>query len=118
MYCGCSYELFWHLNPKKLKPFAEAKQKEIDNNFENIKIASHQTGLYIRYAVASVFGSAEYPEVPFGTEETAEEQWQGSNDKDKGAKTLTDAEKFEMWMIVHNQQLKQKRAKQKKAGEG
>lgn len=104
--------MFWHLNPKKLEPFFEAQQANLDIEYDKIRIASHQTGLYVRLAVASIFSnSAEYPEVPFGRED----EQQTADQQDSGAKPLTDAEKFEMWMIVHNQQLKQKRAKQKEA---
>lgn len=106
--------MFWHLNPKKLEPFFEAYQANVDIEYEKIRIASHQTGLYVRTAVASLFNkNVEYPSVPFGTESE-----ENTSQQDSGAKPLTDAEKFEMWMIVHNEQLKRKRAKQKEAEAG
>lgn len=98
--------MFWHLNPKKLEPFFKAKKMETDNSLNQIKIASHQTGFYVMHAVASVFGDAKYPQVPFDMEDSIEQQ-------EESAKPLTDAEKFEMWMIVHNEQLKRKREAKK-----
>ena len=57
------YELFWHLNPRKLKPFKEAYQKRLEVE----EYARWQNGLYVMRAVGACFGG-QYPEQPFGME--------------------------------------------------
>lgn len=99
--CGCSYELFWHLNPKKLEPFFKAKRAEYDNEYNNICIASHKTGLYVRLAVASCFNrNVEYPEIPFEMKDIQQ---------DSGGQTMTDADRFAAFAAAHNAQRKRKK---------
>lgn len=60
------YEIFWHLNPRKLKPFEKAYELEMEakQNAENLK--AWLNGLYNQNAVASVFSkNAKYPKKPF-----------------------------------------------------
>ena len=63
MLYGASYELFWHLNPRKLNPFKEAYQKRLE--FE--EYARWRNGMYVMRAVSACFGG-DYPEEPFGLE--------------------------------------------------
>ena len=60
------YELFWHLNPRKLKPFEKAFEQEIEarQNAKNLEAWLH--GLYNQNAIASVMSkNARYPTKPF-----------------------------------------------------
>lgn len=63
MLYGVPYELFWHLNPKKLQPFKEAYQRRLEME----EYARWRNGLYVMRAVSACFGG-EYPEEPFGLE--------------------------------------------------
>lgn len=64
MLYGVPYDLFWHLNPTKLKPFKVAYQKRLEME----EYARWRNGLYIMRAVGACFGS-EYPEQPLGMEQ-------------------------------------------------
>ena len=60
------YDTFWHLNPRKLKPFEKAYEMELESrqNAENLK--AWLNGLYNQNAVASVLSKgAKYPKKPF-----------------------------------------------------
>ena len=106
--CGCSYDLFWHLNPKKLEPFFKAKREEQDNEYNKICIASHQTGLYVRLAVASCFNkNAEYPKTPFGMDDIQQ---------DSDGQTMTDADRFAAFVAAHNAQRKRKKEQSETGG--
>ena len=60
------YELFWHLNPRKLKPFEKAYEMEIESRQNSMNLESWLNGLYNQNAVASVFSkNAKYPTKPF-----------------------------------------------------
>ena len=63
MLYGVPYELFWHLNPKKLQPFKEAYQRRLEME----EYARWRNGLYVMRAVSACFGG-EYPKQPFGLE--------------------------------------------------
>ena len=73
------YELFWHLNPRKLKPFEKAYEMEMESRQSATNLKAWLDGLYIQNAVASVFSkSAKYPKKPFelfgGRKKTAQEE--------------------------------------------
>lgn len=100
--CGCSYDLFWHLNPKKLEPFYKAKLKEYGNIRDLNHLASHQSGLYVRLAVASCFSkNNRYPEVPLGMEENVHE--------DSECQAMSDADRFAAFAAAHRAAIKKKR---------
>lgn len=61
---GVPYEVFWHLNPKKLQPFREAYHKRLEME----EYARWRNGLYVMQAVGACFGGT-YPETPFGMEQ-------------------------------------------------
>lgn len=81
---GVPYELFWHLNPRKLSPFKEAYQKKLEVDNQNAWIQ----GQYIRLAVGSVLDGkkCKYPEKPL-------------SDK---RKTVSPEEGFMAWIEVYN----------------
>lgn len=64
MLYGVPYELFWHLNPKKLQAFKEAYQKRMEME----SYARWENGMYTMRAISACFGG-EYPEKPFGFEQ-------------------------------------------------
>lgn len=89
MLYGVPYELFWHLNPRKLEPFKTAFQKRIEMDDYN----AWMLGSYIRAAVGSVLDGkrCKYPEKPLGA--SARE---GENDR------LSAENKFILWVDAFN----------------
>jgi hypothetical protein len=60
------YEVFWHLNPRKLIPFQKAYEIEMESRQNATNLSSWLNGLYIQNAVASIFSKgAKYPQKPF-----------------------------------------------------
>lgn len=55
------YDVFWHLNPEKLKPFKEAYQKRLEME----EFARWRNGMYVMQAISACFGGT-YPENPLG----------------------------------------------------
>lgn len=90
---GVPYELFKHLNPRKLEPFKiayENKQKEMN-------YYSWLNGLYVKSAIISCLSKdAKYPQEPFGTNDEENES------EDDSTKTISDAEKFAMFALRFN----------------
>lgn len=73
------YDVFWHLNPRKLKPFEEAYKMEMDSRQNATNLNAWLTGVYVQNAIASVFSKgAKYPQKPFnlfdGQKKTAEQE--------------------------------------------
>lgn len=56
---GISYELFWHLNPRKIKPFYEAYKIQM----KSLEYRKWIEGIYTARAIASNFGE-KFPEEP------------------------------------------------------
>lgn len=81
---GVPYELFWHLNPRKLEPFKMAYQKRLEIDNHNAWIQ----GQYIRLAIGSVLDGkkCKYPEEPLFAKEEG----------------LSSEEKFLAWIEVYN----------------
>jgi len=84
---GVPYELFWHLNPTKLKPFKIAYQKQLDQKNQLAWIQ----GQYNLLAIGSVFNGkkCKYPKKPFGKQEDFNDELSGE-------------EKFLLWIEDHN----------------
>lgn len=60
------YDVFWHLNPRKLKPFEKAYEMELEGKQNAMNLEAWLNGLYNQNAVASIFSkSARYPKKPF-----------------------------------------------------
>lgn len=60
------YDVFWHLNPRKLKPFEKAYTLEMESRQNAMNLKSWLDGLYNQNAVASIFSkNAKYPKKPF-----------------------------------------------------
>ena len=60
------YEVFWHLNPRKLKPFEKAYELKLEAKQNAMNLEAWLNGLYNQNAIASVLSkSAKYPQKPF-----------------------------------------------------
>lgn len=73
------YEVFWHLNPRKLKPYEKAYEMEMESRQNAMNLEAWLNGLYNQNAVASVFSkNAKYPKKPFdlfgGRKKTVQEE--------------------------------------------
>lgn len=63
---GVPWDVFWKLNPKKLKIFERNYEKGIEIQQARMNLNAWLNGLYVQNAVASVFSkSARYPKKPF-----------------------------------------------------
>ncbi len=60
-----SYEVFWKLDPRKLKPFIEAFKQSQKLKQEETNMEAWIQGIYFQQAIASCFNKdAKYPEKP------------------------------------------------------
>lgn len=99
---GVSYELFFTLNPKKLKPFVKARELNIKFESDRIHYEAWLNGLYVRLATASILSKgAKYPENPPSLSENHSD---GQLSKEQAFKT-----RFEAWSKLHNAQIKNKK---------
>lgn len=107
---GCPYEVFWHLNPKKLEPFREkyrleqkARAKEIDN-------LAWLIGTYTMDAFGAFWGKGKkFPDTP-RTEQVSERMAIPRSDgdgKEKGS-VMTDGARFYAWVVAHNKNKKER----------
>lgn len=91
---GVPYDLFWHLNPRKLEPFRTAYKDRLSQEDHY----AWRQGAYIKLAVGSIlFGrKCKYPENPFSL--TAGD----------GEHTgLSDEEKFVLWIDEYNRRFEE-----------
>lgn len=64
---GIDYKLFWHLNPKKLKPFWEADKIRVQSHMIENEAVSYMNGLYVAKAISACFSKGnKYPDKPIG----------------------------------------------------
>lgn len=62
---GVPYEIFWHLNPTKLKPFEKAYELKIEARQNSMNLEAWLNGLYNQNAIASIMGkNTKYPTKP------------------------------------------------------
>ena len=67
---GCSYELFWHLNPRKLEPFRKKREIEAKQWYDDLDILAWRIGYYDAQAMGLWWGKNNtYPESPLGRSE-------------------------------------------------
>ncbi len=60
------YDVFWHLNPRKLKPFEKAYEMDMDSRQNATNLEAWLYGLYNQHAIASVLAkNTKYPKKPF-----------------------------------------------------
>ncbi|NSI89828.1 hypothetical protein G5A65_10195 [[Clostridium] scindens] len=87
------YELFWHLNPRKLEPFKYAYQKKMEQEDYNAWVL----GQYTRLAIASCFSGkkSKYPDEPFSMDKQQEN-------------ALSGEEQFLLWIDAYNRKSERK----------
>jgi len=62
---GVGYELFWHLNPKKLEPFRASFKQIQDEKFATMNYSSWLNGIYVGKAISASFNkNVDYPNKP------------------------------------------------------
>lgn len=65
MSIGIDYRLFWHLNPTKLKPFAEADELKQKNKLKEQELISYMHNIYTLRAIGACLSKkSKYPEKP------------------------------------------------------
>lgn len=111
--CGCSYELFWHLNPRKLEAFFEAYKLKAKEDASLQDSFAWLQGVYIRDAILSCFGKTNYPREPKGLNHDDDYYLDQNQDNDSGSKgKLSDGQNFALFMVKHNKALTKKRTRQ------
>ena len=61
------YNLFWTLNPRKLKPFRKAREDRLKISQSRMNLQAWMMGLYVQRAIGSCFSNkagSKYPEKP------------------------------------------------------
>jgi hypothetical protein len=110
--CGCSYELFWHLNPKKLEPFYEANRLRTKEQTTMQDSFAWLQGFYVREAFLSCINrSVSYPKSPIGLNRDNFYS-QGEDAESSSPHRMSDGQNFALFMVKHNKTIKEKRAKQ------
>ena len=99
---GVPYELFWHLNPRKIKPWGDAyslKRKEQDRNNWII-------GRYFQLAIAEIIpkSHAKYPQYPFS-------DYRNEIHSEETRDYEMDAAKFWEWAKVANMEFEEQQKK-------
>lgn len=116
MNCGCSYELFWRLNPRKLKAFYKARELKIKEEMNLQDEFAWLIGGYVRKSIASVMkNSYSYPSRPlgFGDEDNLPEDTDKHPAKSGRKDRLTDGQRFALFMVKHNKALEKQRKRKK-----
>lgn len=117
MNCGCGYELFWNLNPRKLKAFFEAKRQKAKEDVQLYDFCAWLFGTYMRDAfLSSINRNSPYPRNPRGQNQDDDFNYDQNQDRDFESdiqsKNMSDGQKFALFMVKHNKALEKKRAKQ------
>lgn len=78
---GLDIDLFWQLNPARLKPFVEAYEQKLHEERDSVNQQAYLIGAYVQYAIASCFSKeAKYPDKPFDIKDNKEiEEWKSSD---------------------------------------
>jgi hypothetical protein len=98
MKCGCSYELFMHLNPHRLEPFWESDRLRNKEQMEIQKSIAWLQGMYNRVAMISAINrNVRYPNSPYDMQN----EMRGQTD-DEGNFSMTDGQRFALFMVKHN----------------
>lgn len=93
---GISYELFWTLNPRKIRPFVLADRKKQEEDFNMRNFNAWLNGIYVAQAIGSCFSKQDkYPEQPIDFKESKKD-------------SKKDATIFEAWAIAFNRDFEKK----------
>ncbi len=89
---GIPEEKFWHMNPRKMKPYEKAQQMKDEQWKSRLEVEAWAYGMYVHRAIGCAFAkpSKPYPKEPEKIFQRADET------------PLTDAEKFYAYMVAHN----------------
>lgn len=117
MNCGCGYELFWRLNPRKLQAFFEARRQKVKEDVHLHDSFAWLLGTYMRDAfLSSISKNSSYPRNPRGQNQDDDPNYDQNQDRDDESeiqsKNMSDGQKFALFMVKHNKSLEKKRAKQ------
>ena len=64
---GCPYEVFWHLNPRKLEPFRKKREIEAKQLYDDLDFLAWRIGYYDTHAMGVWWGkNATSPDKPSG----------------------------------------------------
>lgn len=72
---GLDIDLFWTLNPNRMKPFIEAFEDKRHEERDMCNLQAYLTGLYVQHAIASCLSKkAQYPDKPIDLRDSKEIQ--------------------------------------------
>lgn len=110
MNAGCGYELFWHMNPKKLESFFEAKRQKVKEQVTMQDSFAWLQGIYVRDAFLSCISkNTTYPKSPMGHNQ---DYSRDQNTESRSPNRMSDGQNFALFMVKHNKALSAKRTKQ------
>jgi hypothetical protein len=93
-----------HLNPHKLEAFYEAHRLETKERAKELDNLAWMIGTYVRVAIVTSFSKkARYPEYPL-----SEEQTNNTVENNNKNETMSDGQKFALFMVKHNKARKNK----------
>ena len=99
---GVPYELFWKLNPRKLKPFEAAYKMKLDREQDMINAKAWVNGLYVQMAIGSCFSkNSKYPESPLGMGKEEQPEKKEIESSNKAGLFLT-------WALKYNENFENK----------
>lgn len=91
---GIDYNLFWTLNPAKLKPFVESERIRRKNQLDDMNYNAWLHGYYNMLAIGGAMNGKEYP---YPKQPIVKEQ-----EKDIVSERKAKAIEFEAWAIKFN----------------
>jgi len=99
-----SYELFWHLNPRKLEPFIAEREMRVKEQMEMLNVLAWNIGLHNLLALGQMFGESHtaYPSEPQSVDSY------NATSEPKG-EVMTDGARFAAFAARHNRQIRERR---------
>ena len=109
---GCPYEVFWHLNPKKLEPFQKKREIEAKQQYDDMDFLAWRIGYYEARAMGLWWGkNGEYPDQPEGRKDVDDR----TPPPGKGG-PMSDGAKFAAFAAAHTRAIEERKRKQKPRG--
>jgi hypothetical protein len=94
-----------HLNPRRLEAFYEADRLKKEEEAKNLDYMAWMIGSYVKAAIASsISRSISYPEHPLSKEQQTDDTAGNNNEHE----TMSDGQKFALFMVKHNKARKNK----------
>jgi len=111
---GCPYELFWHLNPRKLEPFRKKREIEAKQLYDDLDFLAWRIGYYDTHAMGVWWGkNATYPDKPSGRIED-----DGRTPPPGKGGPMSDGAKFAAFAAAHRRTIAERRKKAETTGIG